>query len=496
MTSNGRVGRLTALALATGTLVAVGSSAATAATTTTVTDRIQAMGSGTVVHLHVALPSGVSIPGVGNIIDQYISTTNGTVTTVGNLGATSVARIGQGQVPVLSDILKGAAISDLAGKQSDKTAAFDGGVAALGLTAKILGADSKVANPKLDGTLSQSNSTVTSIKMLNLLGLPALSVAAVPVQEALETTLGTVSETTSTATGTIVGVLDQAQATIASTTPAVAGTTQTVIDQTQTALQNLSSALQTQISGLDANTALVDLGVMTSDQKISRNGHQVTSTVSNKLAGLKLLGGLITVDTLISSATATAGGAPGTAEAIAGPAKVVSAKVADLLTLEVLGNTLNVKLGGTLGEAIKGTGLESQVNAVLKQVTALLTTTLGLSVTGGEAVAPKPPADGTSALAVAGAATVSLMPDALKAMMPAGEKHLLRLELVRAEAAVGAQVIKNTTTTKTNPAGTPISREVSLPRTGANLPLTGAVAVVLVGLAMVARRRQLAQIAE
>jgi hypothetical protein len=494
MTSNGRVGRLTALALATGTLVAVGSSTASAATTTTVTDQIQALGAGTVVHLHVALPAGVSVPGVGNVIDQYISTTNGTVTTVGNLGATSVARIGQGQVPILSDILKGSAISDLAGKQSDKTAAFDGGVAALGLTAKILGAESKVFNPKLDGTLSKSNSTVTSIKMLNLLGLPALSAAALPVQDALETTLGTVTETANTATGTIVGVLDQAQATIASTTPAAAGTTQTVIDQTKTALQNLSTTLQTQISGLDANSALVDLGVMTSDQTISRTGHQVTSTVTNKLAGIGLLGGLITIDALESSASATAGGAPGTAKAIAGPSRLVKAKVADLLTLEVIGKNLNIKLGGTLGEAIKDTGLEDQVNAALAQVTALLTTTLGLQVTGGEAFAPTPPANGTSATAVAGAAVVSLMPEALKALMPAGEKHLLRLELVRAEAAVGAQVVSLTKTTKPNAA--PVSREVALPRTGANLPLTGAVAVVLVGLAMAARRRQLAQISE
>ena len=97
MTSTGRVARLTALALATGTLVATAGTASAATSTTTVTDKIQGLGNGQVVHLRIALP--VALPVVGQIIDQYISTTDGTVTTVSNLGAISTGKIGQGAGP-------------------------------------------------------------------------------------------------------------------------------------------------------------------------------------------------------------------------------------------------------------------------------------------------------------------------------------------------------------------------------------------------------------
>ena len=63
--------------------------------------------------------------------------------------------------------------------------------------------------------------------------------------------------------------------------------------------------------------------------------------------------------------------------------------------------------------------------------------------------------------------------------------------MVGAQAAVGAQVVTlhHETPVKATPATV-----TSLPRTGANLPLTGAAAAVLIGLAMVARRRRLAHI--
>ena len=57
-------------------------------------------------------------------------------------------------------------------------------------------------------------------------------------------------------------------------------------------LEQLLDAIQARSRGLDANPALIDLGVMKSDQTISRVGHQVTSTVTNELAGVSLLGGL------------------------------------------------------------------------------------------------------------------------------------------------------------------------------------------------------------
>lgn len=488
MTSNGRVGRLTALALATGTLVAVSSSAAFAATTTTTTDQIQALGDGNVIHLRVALPA--ALPEVGQIIDQYISTTKGTVTTVSSLGATSVGQIGSGQVKYLSDLLGGTASSDLGGKQSDQVALVNQKIDDLGLTVKALAAESKVAKPTVDGVLAESHSTVTDLELLNLLGLPVAGNAALPVADALEDVLGTVDQTSQQATSTVIGALGTVQQQLEDAAPAASGATKTAITTTQTALGQLQNAISTKVNALDANTKLIDLGVMTSAQKISRSGAQVTSEVTNELAGLNLLGGLITVDALQSKAMATAGGAPGTASVIHEPG-VLTLKVADLLTLEI-GKT--IKLGGTIGDNLPA-DLATQVDGALATVLDLLRQQLGLDfipAASSEFVSK----DGKSASTTVSAATLILNPPVIADLLPAGEK-LLKLELVKAEAAVGAQVLKTTKTTGSNPATTPISREAALPRTGANLPLTGGVAAaVIMGLAVAARRRRAAMITE
>lgn len=485
MTSNGRVARLTALALATGTLVAASSVAASAATTTSTTDRIQGLGSGKVVHIHIALP--VALPVVGQIIDQYISSTDGTVTTVNNLGATSVGQIGKGQVPVLSDILKGTAASALDGKQSDNVSLIDQDVAAIGLSVKALAANSMVAKPNLDGVLSHANSTVASVK-LNMLGVPALNAAVKPLTDVLTSTLGTVNNTQSTTTATVVNALtpvtQQLDAVTNSST--ASATVKTAAAQTSTALTSLLNAIQTKVAGLDANTKLIDLGVMTSDQKITRVGHQVTSDVSNELAGVSLLGGLITVDALKSEAMATAGGAPGTAHVIHTPG-VLTVHIADLLTLKI-GDT--IELGGTIGDALPA-DLKSTVNGALAQVLDLLRTQLGLDF-HPSAFSENISADGSSASTAVSAAQLVLNPPVLAGLLPAGEK-LLTVNFVEANAAVGAQVV--TLHKTSSPSVSPVTRQ-ALPHTGANLPLTGGAAAAMIGLAMVARRRRLAQIAE
>ena len=485
MTSNGRVARLTALALATGTLVAAGSAAAASSTTTT-TDRIQALGNGQVVHVRIALP--VALPSVGRIIDQYISTTDGTVTTVNNLGATSVAHIGKGAVPVISDLLSGTAASDLAGKQSDSVALIDQDLATIGLSLKALAANSMVSKPSVDGVLSHSTSTVAALK-LNALTLPALAAGVQPAVDALTNVVGTAQQTTNTATATVTGVLktatDQLDAATQNASAPVSTQVQAAVAQTKDALNQLLSAIQTQVGGLDANTKLIDLGVMTSDQTISRAGHQVTSTVSNQLAGLSLLGGLVTVDALKSEASATAGGTPGTSAVTHVPG-VLTVHIADLLTLKI-GKT--IELGGTIGNTLPA-DLKKTVNDTLATVLDLLRTQLGLDFQPGAFVENISP-DGSSAATTVNAAKLILSPPALASLLPAGEK-LITVEMVGAQAAVGAQVIK-TSPHNSTPAAITVH---SLPRTGASLPLTGGIAAGLIGLAMVARRRRMAHLAE
>ncbi|MDQ1374561.1 MAG: hypothetical protein QOJ09_1899 [Actinomycetota bacterium] len=481
MTSNGRAARLTALALATGTLVAAGAGGAAAATSTSkLTNQIQALGNGAVVHLHIALPA--SVPGVGQIIDQYISTTDGTVTTVTNLGAKSVGTIGKGQVPIISDLLAGQAVSDLAGKHSDSVALVDqDNLAGLGLTLKALVAKSNVKAPNLNGVVSHSESTVASVK-LGTLTLPALSKTTDTVQSTLGTVLGTVDTTTNTATDTIAGVVKTATATLDAATnnasAPVSDTVKTAVATVKTQLDTLIATIQSAINGLTAGTGLIDLGVMKSSQTITRQGMAVTSSVENSLAGLSLLGGLVSVDALASQASATAGGKPGTASVLHTPG-VLTVHVADALTLKI-GKT--IELTGSLGSALPP-ALQDTVNSTLTTVLGLLRDTLGLDFQPGTAV-ESVAKDGTSAATTVSAAKLILNPPVIASLLPKGEK-LLTVELVGAQAAVGDRLIAQGAAPST-----PVTIQ-SLPRTGANLPLTATIATGLMGLAFVARRRRL-----
>jgi hypothetical protein len=485
MTSNGRVARLTALALATGTLVAAGAGTAQAATatksTTKLTNKIQALGNGQVVHVRIALP--VALPGVGQIIDQYISMASGTVTTVTNLGAKSTGTIGKGAVPLVSELLNGVANADLAGKHTDSVALVDqDNLAGLGLTLKALTSKADVAKPTLDGVIAHSVSTVAAVK-LNALTLPALGKVTDPVTGALTNVLGTVQSTTSTATATVSGLVNTAIGTLnAASSNAAAPVTapvQAAIATVTTALDDLITTIQSAVTGLTSGTGLIDLGIMKSEQTITRTGLAVTSNVKNSLAGLSLLGGLVTVDGLTSEAQATAGGKPGTASVLHTPG-VLTLKVADALTLKI-GKT--IELAGTLGSALPA-DLQNTVNGTLTQVLGLLRDTLGLDFAPGSSV-ESVAKDGTSAATTVSAAKLTLNPPVISALLPKGEK-LITVELVGAQAAVGDKIIAQTITPST-----PITK-TTLPRTGANLPLTAGIATGLMGLAFVARRRRMA----
>src|SRR5262249_6697318 len=102
MTSNGRVARLTALALATGTLVAAG--AGTAGATATDKTIYTASGGGSVIRLTVNLP--VAVPGIGNTLTQDLVITGSNVRTGDAAAAVTHSILGaNGNVPVVSGLL-------------------------------------------------------------------------------------------------------------------------------------------------------------------------------------------------------------------------------------------------------------------------------------------------------------------------------------------------------------------------------------------------------
>jgi hypothetical protein len=287
-----------------------------------------------------------------------------------------------------------------------------------------------------------------------------------------------------TALGALNGVTNNASAPVSS---AVQSQVNSAVSTLNGALNGLTSTL----TGLKADTDLVSLDAVTSDQNITRNGNAVTSTVSNTIKNLSVLNGLVKVSAITSEASATAGGAPGTAKASTN-APVFKVDVANgALTALLDQNGLNV--GGTVGSALPAE-VQGVVNTALDTVNSTLNAAAGINVEMGQGATQTAP-DGTSAVAKVAATKITVDPPALHgsvagvalpvALLPA-DKKFLTLELVSAEAVAANQFVPATPVTLAAPK--------ALPRTGGNLPLTGAIATLFVGAAMIVRRRRTAEI--
>jgi hypothetical protein len=496
MTSNGRVARLTALALATGTLVAAGASSASAATATQdVFDAGNAAGNG-IIHIDINLPAGLSIPGlVGNHLTQDLVVTNSAVRTGAKPGAIANAVLGQnGNIVALSDLLKGSSTATLAqpnGTANGTAAPLSSLLGSVGL----LQLKSTVKNPNLQGDVSHSLSSVAD---LHVGGDGVLNAVLKPVLDQINTVLGSLKiSPASTAAGAtaapiatvtqglsqITGVLDSI--TNNASAP-VSDAVQAAVAQVQTLVNNLVAQLDgLDLASLGADSSLLDVGLIQSEQTVKNVGGTITSTVNNKLVGVKVLGGLISVDGLVSRATAAldkSGNPVSGSPAASG--SLLQGNVADLLTANIT-NQIQVLLGGTVGEAL-GAAAVGQINAVLAQVTGLLKDVLGVSFAPPQ-VAKVVKQKNLASQDVAGAL---LTVDPLRAMASGGAP-LLAISFVPASA----KVVRAEGVAAPAPV-TPPTTVTSLPRTGANLPLTGAIATALVGLALVARRRRMAHLAD
>ncbi len=480
--------RFTALALATGTLVvASGTAPASAATTT---ERVfDATGGGAVLRLEINLPAGV--PGVlPQKIVQDIVLANGAARTGDTVAALGNAFIGQsGNVPLIQDLLGGSAQTTLA-KPAAEYSLLKLPDNPLGLTGGVLHAVSNVAAPTGDGLLSSNSSSIAS---LQLKGGGALGAVLAPVQAALQNALGAAAGTSTAGSGTagsgtaaggspvapvtttVTGVLNTALDALddvtsdatAPVTDAVRQAVQLVTD----AINELLADLTGQVSSLSDADALLDVGLLQTTQKVTRLGQTVTSEAANKLVGVDVLGGLIHVDGIESRAVASLGPSASSSDATA---TLLKANVGDLLSV-TLTDKLEALLGGQVGSALPADVLGT-VNGALAQVTGLLAETLGLQTPLQAKTSKSASADESSATVEAAA----LVLDPLR--NPAAP--LLRIGFVPAEAKVKAQSITSTVISPQAP--------VSLPRTGGELPLTGAVATVLVGVALMARRRRAA----
>ena len=491
MAVSGRVGRLTALALATGTIVAASTGVAGASVADT--RQLTADGKGAALIITINLPAAAAGVLGTSQIKQTISLTDGKVSTIGLPSAQTTAILGQGNIPTVSDLLALSTNAALGGKLEDsKSSPLN--INQNGIKVNVLPLSSKVGNPTLEGTLAKSSSAVAHVSVAA--PLAAVNAVTAPVTAVLDTALGTVNGTASQATGTVAETVNTAIDTLNAATQnkgtAVTAPVQAAVDTAVDTLNNTLTGLTSTLTGLSSATTLLSLDSITSEQTISRKGAAVTSNVQNTVKNINVLNGLVKVEAVTSEATATAGGTAGTAKAAAA-APVFKVDIANgALTALLDQNGLNV--AGTVGSALPA-DLQSTVNGALNTVNGLLNEVAGVDVAISKGQTFEAP-DGTAAAAEIASTVLTVDPPALHgvvagqstgvALLPA-DKKFLTLELVSAKAAVANRLVA----APQNPTAPEAPK--ALPRTGGSLPLA-TLATVILGAALVVRRRRTAQV--
>jgi hypothetical protein len=306
MTSNGRVARLTALALATGTLVAAGSGTAGAATTNT--DVFKALGGGSVLRLTVNLP--VAVPGIGQTLTQDLVLTGGN--TLSGLAPAAIANSvlgANGTVPLISDLIEKSVTAEYGKPAPASVNAFPSQLSALGITGELLALTSSVANPNVDGVISSGHSAVADLRIDGAGNLGALLDALTSqLQAVIDNALGALP--TGGAAPSVAGVTSALPVTellgsLTAALPQIAqdalGTTQ-LSQQVQDALDSLVAqldalpkAIAAQLKARTADTSLLHVGLIESKETVTRKAGVVTSDVKNVLTDISALGGLITI---------------------------------------------------------------------------------------------------------------------------------------------------------------------------------------------------------
>ena len=500
MTSNGRVARLTALALATGTLVATGVGSAAAATTSsdsyTAGNTTSVFGNQGIISLELNLPAG--IPGVlpQHVVQDLVVTKSNTRSGANPDAVSSALLAAGGNVDLLNTLL---------GKDFGTTATLanpDGAdtgpkpvlANVLGV-AGLLETKAMVRNPNADGVVSKSTSSVAD---LHIDGAGVLDAVLAPVLDQINAVLGTLdfapvsadAAPTAALTPTVTNIVNVLagtleQATSGASAP-VSQPVQDAVKQATALLDGLLAQLDLKadtLGALGVDDTLLGVDLIQSQQTVTRSAGTVTSTVDNKLVGVNVLGGLVKVDGLVSQAQAALdkNGNPVATPPVTG-GKLVVANVADLLTAQVT-DKLEVLLGGALGDALPADVL-TQVNGLISNLTALTNDILGVSFTGSDASANKTTAEHNKSEQVVSPSVLTVDP------LHNAAAPLLRIKFVPAAASVvRAESVAPATPVTVEPPAT----VTSLPRTGANLPLTGTAAAALIALALVARRRRQAE---
>ena len=276
---------------------------------------------------------------------------------------------------------------------------------------------------------------------------------------------------TDTLQGTVNQVLTTLQG-VTKTTPVVGDAVATV--------SNTVNAVLAKVTKLVDNlgtTPLVSITIHNTDQSVTPTASGVKSSSTMGLVDVDVLGGLLSINGFHNSATAFANGKPGGAHAeVSGAQPLIKVNAADALCAQVGADGVSLCNVDGLGLP---TSITSQVHGLLKtlsneinQITSKILSGVPLiSQTKGVTHVSE---DGKTASAVAPTYNISV-------------GKLLTVTLgngVSAEAAA-LQNKPAKVTVLNNPENTP----KALPYTGSNYPLLGGLAMVLLGAAVVVRRR-------
>ncbi len=403
------------------------------------------------IHIEVNLP----IPGVPSIV-QDISLTDGNALKSLNGALESVGKSTLGNGTLINKEVLASLTTVL-----EKSDAILPTQQLLGLVTLGLGNIKSTVAPEATSSVltSSSSSQLATLRI----GMGALTSALPLLKEDL---LSSVTDQVTPVVDTVLGLLNS--------TP-VTPVLQPVLDQVNPLVDNLTSL----IGNLSADDALLGLNLIESSNTITRKGEAMTSEAFASLGGkdtpaLTVLGGLVTIDAIKTRSFSTAGGSKGSAAADT-TTDILNIKVGDILNLALGSNGLTGSIGGN---TLPLGALNDAFQQVIGTVNGLLDVA-GVKILTGQKVVNVDP---NGKFASSSSEGLGIIVNPLKALKP-----LVGIQLVPAGTAVNAARVA-----KPVPVVKPPARP--LPRTGAELPLFAVLGTGLAGMALVARRRRLAEI--
>jgi len=322
------------------------------------------------------------------------------------------------------------------------------------------------------GDLNKATSVLTDGSIMQLGQLLDLKSATGGATTLLNTLQGQVNQVSSTVSNQVDNVLNTIGQAL--NQPGLTSAATQTLQSLQTTLQGVQAKINSILANV-GNTALVTVKALDASQSIAPAAGAAQSLASVNLADLNVLNGLLTVKGFVSQATAIANGRPGGAHAtFSGHAPIVQVGT-PLLTATLDETGLNLSNVSGLPQSVT-----DQVNSALQTLQNALNTLLGtLGVHLNYVPGHVNRVDSRGRYAAATGPEYDIVVDS---PVP-GDGALAEIGLGHGTtASVSAQQA-------TKVVKLPNPQQGALPHTGANLPLIGGGALVLMVAAAMLRRR-------